>query len=197
MPENTDNTVDDVVVDTPAQPPAEPTPASVDWSTINPADIPADVIKANPLFAKVLGESIDRRKKIEKMTDQLGTTANADMATELATLRDAVTTLTQLQLQQQEDAQRTQVALSNGLPLTAAKYLSGTTLEELTASAKELKGFMGTSVTSGDPVSPGAPGTPTDPNAGIRARMLAKIKGDDVDPFDPGFQRQAGGKPII
>lgn len=199
MPE--DNTTTDVVVDQPEQP-AEPViePVNgVDWSKINPADIPAEIVKATGLYRDVLGESIKRRETITELKKQLQPAPDGSAPSdEIKQLRDVVEKLVTMQAVQQEHAERVQVAVTNGLPASAAKYITGSTSEELAASVAELKKlFSENSIVSGDAVSPGAPGTPTDPNAGIRARMLAQIKGDDIDPFDVGFQRQAGGKPMV
>ena len=78
-----------------------------------------------------------------------------------------------------------------GLPMTFAKRLQGETPEELEADAKEIL----ESLPKAEKKAPGL--SPTNPSGAqqgeTRAQKLARIHGQDVDPFDPAQARKLGG----
>ncbi len=48
-------------------------PVAIDWSKVDPTQIPAELVKATPQFKDVLTESVNRRQQLKALKDQIDT----------------------------------------------------------------------------------------------------------------------------
>ncbi len=189
---------------TPEQKPADS--GAIDWTKIDLTTVPEDVIKSHPLYKGVLDESINRRKEIAT----LKANQPADKTTE--TPKEPVTELDKVMAQlnkvnefitevskDRDLGVRKSAAKTAGIPEEFASRLSGTNYDEYLADAQALKPLVGT--TGNNKITDNS--SPTNPaNSGERDKsmfnqMKARMNGQaSVNPFSPGFQKQAGGGPI-
>lgn len=178
---------------------------TIDWSKIDITQIPADVIKKSPVYKEVLDESINRRKQIKDIKSKINAeddgetppakkepvstqTPTDDLAKQLETLTKLVTGL----VTKDVAANKEVVGTKFGLSKEQAGFITGNTVEEMEASAKQIATTFGIK-----PPASGAgasnPGSGVDD--GLVARLKAKVTGSDTmsNPFDPGVQRMTGG----
>lgn len=190
-------------------------PREIDWSAVDPTDLPDEVIKQHPLFQTVLRESIERRKKIRALTEdqpepkqrqqeqpqeqpQTQVQQSDDMpawaqqlAEEFQSIRQVIQQSQEVQIQDRREA----VIKEYGLPKEAAKFLNGSSVEDITAQAQELaKAFNLPKASAGNA------GDQTSVE-GLGARALTKLQ-QNVEPlsapgiFDAGVQKQHKGGTI-
>lgn len=183
-------------------PDATQAPVAIDWSKVDPKSIPANLIKANPTYAEVLSESIQRRQELKAVKDQIaGTQKPAEQAQtnpneqgfakELAEIRAQLAEVTKVASQAGRKALVDQAIEAHNLPSSSAAWITGNTPDEIKAQAAELSKTFLTPNASGS-TGAGSVATPQDK---IRAAIQARIKGTNgaIDPvegsmFNPTIQ---------
>lgn len=186
---------------TPVQQPAKPAPTAqpttapvqVDWSKIDPASIPENIIKATPQFKEVLSESVERRQAIKALKEQVGLvdapktdkpatpTQPDDMPAWAKQMMERVEKAEKAALEGGRKTLINQALETHNLPAEAARWITGGTLEEITSQAAELaKTFM----TPGVGGSSGDGGQPATQQDRLRTAILTRVKGQ-AGPIDP------------
>ena len=194
---------------------------NIDWTKVDPTDIPADVIKKTGTFGDVLTETVERRRTISELRQRLTeleaaqskeedkeketpqeTPTTDDPAT--AALLNAINSLAgridKLDEAEKSRARETLVASAlkeHKLPAGAGEYIKGDTAEAIAASAAALAEIMGTNKAPNFGEGGGS-GEANDQLASIREHIRSRIQGthEEPHPFDPGVQRQKGGGPM-
>lgn len=132
---------------------------AIDWSKIDPATIPVDVVKATPHAKEILNETVERRKIIKDLKKQLtsatddGAIVKPDPATPTEvpaddvpawakTILAKVEAIEQVSTKAQRDADLATALKAHGLPETAAQFITGQTKAEIEAAAKALVTIM-------------------------------------------------------
>lgn len=171
-------------------------PKSVDWASIKADEIPVDVIKKHPEYAKILSESVERRQKIKELKTTLEATLGeepqkkpeqksqdplADNPPAWAkSIIEAVSELQNATQTAKREGMVNAALQANNLPEGAAQFVTGNTVEEINASAKSLAALM-------LPRGGGPVGGTTDPAERARrilANRAAEMKGTAVRPAD-------------
>lgn len=177
---------------------------SVDYSKINPTDLPLDLIKQHPEYQKVLTETIDRRKQIAKMREQFDAAEGVkpevkpiEQVQQPVAALDAETLalLSDIRKERAVKAERDAVkplATKHNVPEEYWDMITGSTDAEKEAKAIKLGALALKSGTSTG--NAGASGG----DDAASQRIIARLKGDAdplkaTNPFDPGIQRQKGG----
>lgn len=177
----------------PAQTPAAPAEAvTIDWSKVDPKSIPESVIKANPTYANVLTESIQRRQELKALKDQQAAPKPADNAQpqqqgtndalvkQLAEMQAQIKTLSEKADRSSRQGLIDAAVEAHNLPAGAAAWITGTTPDEIKAQAAELsKTFL--TPNAGGSTGGGSVATAQDK---IRAAIKARIQGT-TGPIDP------------
>lgn len=129
----------------------------IDWSKVNPDDIPEDVVKKHKFAKNVLDESIKRRKLIGELKDQLAVLEGekpeakpadkkkpetssdvSEMPAWAKEMMNKVTAIETAALMGKRNSVVETVLEKHRLPAEAARFLTGDTEADLDASAAEL-----------------------------------------------------------
>lgn len=191
---------------------------TIDWSKVDPASIPADLVKKTGAYTTVLDESVKRRQansELKKELDNLSSKLNpedkpADTPKTNANTPDSINPdlasffekLTQSidAVNQRLDKQDTET-LSDWRKNAAEKYgiksefvrdaLTGKSQAEVFANAEKVATDLGIAL----PQNSQNVGNPNNQNnAAFRARVHGYMDGSSSnDPYDPSFQKNAGG----
>lgn len=183
---------------------------AIDWASVNPADIPPEIIKKSESFREVLDESISRRQTISRMkaeqTEQPPTPeAPQETDTEVvpAWAQSLVSTVDTLQ-QRLADSEKTNIEKAKAraieqfsIPDDMAEFIVGTSEDEIFAKAKKLGGAVKPQGHKGNtPVGSGAEESDKEHDA-LMAKVKDKLNGaDGSSVFSPGAQRKLGGGPV-
>jgi len=176
--------------------------SEIDWSNVDVADIPKNILEKHPAYKAVLSETIARRKELATLKQQQTSDTSSDdegdadpnpLEAKLASLELMMGSFLDMQVTKDTNEVRQQLAAAHNVPESRTKYIVGETMEELTASAKELGDAQG-----------GVQGSTSAGNAGggsdVRGSLKARIRGGAEDKgteapsiFDVGTQRVRGG----
>jgi hypothetical protein len=177
---------------------------SVDFSKINPEDLPFDLVKKHPKYIEVMDETVGRRQQIKTLREQLdaieGVKPKVEPKQEQPKDTSALDaeTLALLKEIKQERAQAAQrkaiepLAVKHNVPEEYRDLIKGDTEAEREAAAIKLGALALKSGTS-----TGNTGTQGGDSAAT-SRLIERLKGDAdplkaKSPFDTGIQRQKGG----
>lgn len=179
----------------------------IDWASIDPTSIPADVLKKHPEFTKVLDESIQRRQENKRLKAALALedgevvedNAKQKPPTQEQLLQQVLSRLDKLDAAENEkrtnDA-RLEAAKQAGIPADLVSRIQGNTAAEMLADAMELAKFV--AQTRPSQTSATNFGSP-DAQAALKKRVEDRLKaGIDLEApsvFAPGLQRTKGGGP--
>lgn len=188
---------------TTSKPASAPNEATIDWSKVNPADIPQELVEKHAAYKAVLTESIERRNTIKELKQQspAGVQANSadntnPLAAEVKALQGSVNKLLELQERDALTNARNSLATQYNVPASRVKYIVGDTAEQMEQAAKELGEQRGGGV-SGNSLAGNGAGD-ADALGALRNRIRAKAQDRGVEtpsPFEPGIQRNRGGGP--
>jgi len=126
----------------------KPTP-QMDWENVQATDLPDTLVKEHPLYREVLSESIERRKTISGLREQLQgqeqapeapaePAASAQAADPMAEIVKRLDALEQARVQAQQQDYLSRAIKNAGLPAEASSLLSGVAQEEVDQGIKVL-----------------------------------------------------------
>lgn len=186
----------------------------VDWSKVSVADIPETLLKETPAYKKVLNESIERRQKIKSLREQMSKLESEEETTDTNSKTKTENQNTQNQDETQEEPAwvkemrlfkeslekinqnnlvdwRKVAGEKTGLKGSVLDNLTGTTLQEVLASAQKIASELGIAPPSGND-SVGNPAQTRDKTVLERAKkILNGENGQEV--FNPNVHKQMGG----
>lgn len=153
-------------------------------------DLAAELAKVRAELKEVNRESASRRKRLEELETAEAKKKESEMS-EIEKLTKRLSE-TETQLKQKSRAEMVRaIADKTGLPAALAARLHGETPEELETDAKTLLEALP------KPTQKTPNLNPTNPSAGKQGesldQQLARIHGQQVNPFDPTFAAKQGG----
>lgn len=192
--------------------------STIDWSTIDVASIPEEVIRTSPAFKALLTESIERRQEIAKLRgtqpkqseDKKLPEANqaADNSGEIAQLKEALALLVNMAAADRQERLVDKVIQAHKLPdnprirKMLADESSPDGMNTLAAELVNIFGVKPVEPSKQSPVtqttSTGQPVTDDNPaHNDLRKRIMDKLQGNGnilgEGVFSTGTQRQRGG----
>lgn len=186
---------------------AENTPVSIDWSKIDPSQIPLDVLKKTDAYAEILSESIERRKKIKALQEQVeppqkpeAVEPSADVADPLvkaiterfASLEEKLNNQLQALESAKQKTAKEAVMAQYQIPEELGQFITGSTPEELAQAAQVLSKNL--RIGPEGNVGSGNASEDTDPITSMAKRIRDRLEGKaESNIFSPGTHRQSGG----
>lgn len=166
-------------------------------------------VKNHPLYKELLSESIERRQTIKSLKEELETLktsipdtpqpeASSDAPvvqsnSDVNDLKAQVEELKQTLANQQLETARQKSLSDYGLPSGLAQFLTGNTVEEISAKAEELANHLKPNT----PRDVSDVGTPENPVNDLQTRVLEKVLGkhkqEGSNIYDPNFATRHGG----
>lgn len=172
------------------------TPTPIDWSKISPSDIPEEIVRKNPVYVKVLDESIERRKEIAALKKNTAApkeeSANEEnpILSALKQVQEELAALKQLRDQDTKVSVRERVKAEFKLADDDMEFITGDTYEALSDKARK---YVAKTVTQASAAANGTEAT----KKALHERMLELAKAGDMavrqDVFDTNAHLKSGG----
>lgn len=175
----------------------------IDWSKVNPNDIPENLINQHPAHKRVVDESIDRRKKISalnKQLDELNGQENQEDTTKTEEQnKNEVPAWAQEIMNQFKSLQTSNLAgwrelagKATGLKGAILNKINGNSYDEVLTEAKSIATELGIQPPILETGNVGNPAQERDKGfqEKVRNRMINR---DAINSFDPDVQRNLGG----
>jgi hypothetical protein len=164
-------------------------PPAVDWASVT---VPEDVIKNHPAYKAVLTESIQRRQELaelKKPKEPVVTDAPKD-EDRFKALEEKLEAMALENQAKNRSITVATVAATHKIPAELHNLITGDTAEEIAASAALIAKYIKVEQAAPPPANPAGP---SEDKSLLKAVMDRMTQGNNLSPFDPGFQRQLGG----